>query len=81
MAASFCENRRMAKHERQRPSYDLDTLKGGGWVLWATNGPRPQVAAEGRVRLVGWLVYWHRRWFRSRPPPPPQPRSGLELID
>jgi hypothetical protein len=61
--------------------YLLDTWPDGCWVLWRrTTGPQPQVAAEGRVRLVGWLVYWHRR-LTDRQPPAPPPRSGLELID
>jgi hypothetical protein len=68
----------MARHKRRR--YDLDLLASGGWVLWDTNGARERVVAEGRLRPVGWLVYWHRRWFPP-PPPPPRQRSGLELIE
>jgi hypothetical protein len=65
---------------RRRASYDLDVLRGGGWVLWCTSGPRERVVAEGRVALVGRLVYWRRRLRRSRPPAT-RPRPGLELID
>jgi len=60
----------------RRISYDVDLLRGGGWVLWRTSGPRERVVDEGRFRPVGWVVYRHRRLMRSRPPAPP-PRLDL----